>query len=639
MANPRTSCCIRAVAKMDLLAFIYHADPTKVRIGDREVREGEGVGDDDVNEESGDAAMADQDEVPASIAERAKWSQKKRKVTGGTSGSSLPPKKLRADHGTFGAGASTSGNLLLHFRAYWNATPCLLWSEREGDGHTNSATGPDMRTQHPAKRSLVLDPSIMTTDFATTVVDDISFVSVPRAGDELVHASILGISPPLMDFETLQQIYVPKWDMVNDYALDDVEICHSIVDQLAPHIFFSQLCSIDYEQLFAEFNVGAARQTCLSTKEKDVEIASLKADLSLKEAEAAEAICLRGQVSVVKAAEAARVAELNDLKGQTTALEGHVAAPLKEQVAALESAVIIKDTELVSSNAQIAKLTQVLSNFQQTCDELSIKDASLESKNDKLTDQVFMLETTCSELRDEVSGYNLFKEQIKAVHDEQVKVLSYKVAAADIDHGKAGKGLVDVAAYDPSAEAHFVSVVNALLVVDFPIFAQLASQKDASVTDIMGLLNLEGPAAETPEAEQLQPSPEQIMLHIHCPEDQVVNGETSLSFSLDVVYSCVRRIHGDVASQRLSISEVMIPLIEPLSAENLVGEASTLGVPALITTTALSTTFVQTGSVPLVSVTDYEVSGAGPSTGVPSPPKIMFEKEELETTPEHTTVD
>ncbi|GKE97198.1 hypothetical protein Tco_1582053 [Tanacetum coccineum] len=57
-------------------------------------------------------------------------------------------------------------------------------------------------------------------------------------------------------------------------------------------------------------------------KERDVEIASLKAQLSLKEAEAAEAICLRGQVFVAEATEAARVAELNILKERTIALEG-----------------------------------------------------------------------------------------------------------------------------------------------------------------------------------------------------------------------------------------------------------------------------------------------------------------------------
>ncbi|GJV20188.1 hypothetical protein Tco_1369208 [Tanacetum coccineum] len=128
------------------------------------------------------------------------------------------------------------------------------------------------------------------------------------------------------------------------------------------------------------------------------------------------------------------------------------------------------------------------------------------------------------------------------------------------------------------------------------------------------------------------------MLPIHCPKDQVVIGETSLSFSLDVVHSRVQRIRGDVAFHRLSLSDAMVPLIEPLSAENLVSKASTFGVPATATTTAFSTTFIQTNSVPPISVTDYEVSGAEPPTRFPSPSKIVFEKEELETTPEHATL-
>ncbi|GJX29572.1 hypothetical protein Tco_0237651 [Tanacetum coccineum] len=626
------------------------------------------ITDDNVNEESGDVAMADQGPQRRG--------------------------KLRADHGTSGAGASTGGKSVTALQGLLerNTLPVevgitavatlpfitssvSLTPERDGGGRTDSVTGLNLRTQHPAERfvvlsdspchsssnvadaevsfvvkSLVSEPPIMTVAIATMVVADTSSILVPRVGGEPVHASIFadstsagtvgpdiaGPSQPAgtelsadtfyvsqdMDSETLHQIYVPKWNVVNKSALDGPD-------------------------LFAEFNVRAARQTCLGAEVRMWLEHELRGREKFEGKYAMQANLLKerdAEIATVEAAEAARVSELDGLKERNAAL--------KEQVAALESAVVIKDTELVSSNAQIAKLTQVLSNFQLSCDELSIKDASLESEKDKLIDQVFMLETTCSELRDEVSGYKLFKEQIEAVHDEQVKVLSYKVAGLDadlmgmalhldeefyprflttiaglrwilgrglklvvmksagIDYGKAGKGLANVAAYDPSTEAHFVSAMNALRVVDFPLFAQLAFKKDASITDIIGLLNLEGPAAETPEAEQLQPSPEQIMLHIH-----------------------------HVASQRLSISEAMIPLIEPLSAENLVGEASSSGVPALITTTALSTTFVQTGSVPPVSVADYEVSGAGPSTRVPSPLKFMFEKEELETTPEHTTVD
>ncbi|GJV33087.1 hypothetical protein Tco_1393487 [Tanacetum coccineum] len=479
--------------EMDLFAFINHADPTKVRVGEKQIEEGQtpllestrgrlvplasvddqgdqndDVQDDgnqndnvqdvdhDVNKEGVDAGQENpveasivyiEDEVPAIVAEKAKGSRRKRKAA----------KK--------GARSVT--------------------------------------------RSLVLDPSIMTTDFATTVVDDISSVSVPRAGDELVHASILGISPLLMDFETLQQIYVPKWDMVNDYALDDVEICHSIVDQLAPHIFFSQLCSIDYEVLYHE-------------RRKSV---------------------------------------------------------LESKVVALESVDATKVAELASLTTQTAKLTQYFSEL----------------------------------------GYKLFKEQIEVVH------VIYNQVAFSATRGlrlvgeirsrepwKAGRGLVDVAAYNPSAEANYVSAVNALCDVDFPLLAQLESQKDASIAEQHMLLihrSARCPAAKTPKANQLQPSPEKLMLPIH----------------------------RDDASRCLSLSDAMVPLIDPLSSENLVGEASTSRVLATATTSALSTTFIQTRSVPPISVADYEVLGAGPSTEVPSLPKIVFEKEELETTPEHTT--
>ncbi|GKC50836.1 hypothetical protein Tco_1073581 [Tanacetum coccineum] len=318
-------------------------------------------------------------------------------------------------------------------------------------------------------------------------------------------------------------------------------------------------------------------------KERDAEIASLKAQLSLKEAEVAEAIRLRGQVSIVKL----------------------------------------------------------------SCDELSVKASSLEFEKDKL-------------------------EQIEVVQDVQVKVLSDRVAELDaelmrmalhldeefyprylttiatrrwilsrglrpvgihdglvagIDHGKAGCVLAEVAAYDPAAEANYVVAVNALRAVDFPFLAQLASHKDSSMSDLMDLLRLEGLAAETLKAEQLQPSIDQLMLPIHRLEDQVVIGETSFSFSLDLAYARVRKLKESAASRWLSISDALVPIVEPLSAENLVGEAITSGVPAAVATTiALSTTFVEAGSVPPI-----------PHTEAP-PSSIVFEKEELDTTPEHPTV-
>ncbi|GKB26158.1 hypothetical protein Tco_0865559 [Tanacetum coccineum] len=626
--------------------------------------------------------------------------------------------------------------------------------ERKSGGRTDSITGPNLRTQHPAERfvissdsshhssanvaddevtfivrSSVPPPPVLTAAVATTAIAGATSAPVHESGTGPVQriifrdsaspstagVDIAGPSQPAgaevftdtfyisqeMDSETLQQTYVPKWNVINDSALDDPEFNVGVARQAC----FSDEVRWRSEHNYRErkkFERKYQRQVDL-LKEKDTEIASLKSQLSLKEAEAAEAIRLRGLVATVEAAEATQVNELNGLKEQNSALEEEKHA-LKHKVAALESTDAAKVIELTSLTAQTAKLTQDLSELGLSCDELSVKASSLEAERDRLVGQVSLLEDTCSELRDEVSGYKLFKEQIEAVQDEQVKVLSDKVAeldfdligttlhldeefyprflttiarrrwilgrrlrlvvmtclqspeylaalggaigraidkgmqdglAAGIDHGKAGRGLVDVAAYNPSAEANYISTVNALRAVDFPLLAQLESQKDASMADIMSLLHLDDLAAEILEADQLQPSPEQLMLPIHRSKDQVVIGETSLSFYLDVVHARVRRIRGDATSQRLSISDAMVPLIEPLSAKNLVGEASTSGVPTAVAATTALTTFVQASSVPPIPVSDYEVADTEAQAEASSSPKIIFEQENLETSPEN----
>ncbi|GKF96765.1 hypothetical protein Tco_0292586, partial [Tanacetum coccineum] len=88
----------------------------------------------------------------------------------------------------------------------------------------------------------------------------------------------------------------------------------------------------------------------------------------------------------------------------------------------------------------------------------------------------------------------------------------------------------------------------------------------------------------------------------------------------------VQRIRGDVVACRLSLMDAMVPLIKPLSVKSLTSESSTSRVSAMATTIALSTTFIQANTVPPTS-----------STKVPSSPKIVFEQEELDTTPEHTS--
>nr|GEV36742.1 hypothetical protein [Tanacetum cinerariifolium] len=474
---------------------------------------------------------------------------RKRKTADGSSCFGHPLKKLKEDHNT------------------------------SGDGSANT-------TKRPATRSAVLDPVVLTTAVALTVSFYVSLY---------------------MDSETLHQTYVLKWDVLNESALDEPNVCRSLVDRLAPPMFFSQLRAMQYDQLFTEFNIGAARQTCLGAKvgmrlehvlsgkkrlegkcgmkanllkEMDTEIAGLKAQLSLKEVETVEAICLRSRIADIKATDATLTGELKSLK---------------ERNVALESAAVAKDYE-------ITKLTQDLSSLQLSCDDLSVKASTLECEKDKLVDQVYELEATCLGLCDEVMGCKLFKEQVEAVQNEQVKALSDCVAHIDsdligalgcaidkgmqdglkvgVDYGRAGRGLDVIAAYDPSAKANFVSAVDAL---------------------------------RAP------------MVPIHRLKDQVVIGETSLSFALDIAHSHVQRFKGDDAACCLSLTDAMVLLLEALSVRSLTGKAITSMVPSMTVTNALSTTFVQANTIPIV-----------PYTEVPPSPNIVFE-EELDTMSKHAS--
>ncbi|GJV79491.1 hypothetical protein Tco_1515361 [Tanacetum coccineum] len=395
--------------EMDLFAFINHVDTTKVQIEEQEVAEGEvpllqltrgrvvplaGIRGIDI--------VAD-DETHAIVADKPKRLRKKRKAVDGASGSGLPPKKLREDHGVSGdAGASTAGKshvvlqglldrstLATEIGATAAATVPFVTSsvtptpEREGGGHEDYVTGLNLRTQLAFERFVVLTDS---SHYSSTHVAD---------------------------------------------------------DEVTSNV------SMNYEQLFAEFNIGTARQSCLGSE------VSLRLEHELREAEAAEAIRLRNQVTVVEAVEAARASELNGLKERNAALEGQL-----------------------------------------SCDELSIKASSLEFENNKLVDQVSKLEVKVLSDRVAELDANLIG---MALHLDEEFYPCYLTTIAGRRLGCLPV-LTMERPEEPSAEANYMSDVSALRAVNFPLLAQLESHKDASIADLMGLLHLEGPAAKTLEA-------------------------------------------------------------------------------------------------------------------------------------------
>nr|GEU83610.1 hypothetical protein [Tanacetum cinerariifolium] len=563
---------------MDLFAFIHHSNPTKVRIGKRELAERE-VGllkmtkgrtvplsppATTTPEDSGDSIDklfddADQEHVVKKsddvleetiakdasefVAEKPR-KKRKRKVVRDASGSTYPPKELRDDHQSLLP--NTGGKSLVTLRV-----------------------------------SVAITITVDVDDAAGSKAKDVS-KDFENIGDFTFAG---GVNADTTSILRLKKTSTSSDSFLASQSLDTETMYH----RLAPPVLFAQLRAMDYDQLYSEFNIGAARQVCLRVKvrmraehtlerkckledkcaehttpllEKYAKIAHLRSLLSLKETEATEAISLRSQLSVM----------------ETTRM--------------------------------LPRLSR---------DELNSKVASLESERDCLAAQKSSLE----------SAFELFRERIEALQDEQAKALGIKDGLkAGIDHGKVGRNLSVVEAYNPFVEEKYVDAVNALGVVDFSLLFELKFKKDSSIVDLMDSLCLEGALVEIPGAKDLQPSPKQLMLPIYKLKDNVVFAETSLSFFLEIVDLRVQRFREENKEKRLSLIDVMTPFVEPLSSKGLTGEASSFTAPI----TTLSTTFASSVVIPPSPVVSDQVLDAEPHSE--DPPAMTFEKEELSTSPE-----
>nr|GEV46397.1 hypothetical protein [Tanacetum cinerariifolium] len=246
------------------------------------------------------------------------------------------------------------------------------------------------------------------------------------------------------------------------------------------------------------------------------------------------------------------------------------------------------------SDVKVTYLEALVVGNERDLTDLNAQLTSVKSQNDSLTDQVHKLEVSSAELQEKIIVYDNCMEKLEKFQDDRMKVVTDKLAkldsdlaemacplgvaiscaiekgtqnelAADIDHGREGMSLADVAAYNPDAEVDFNTALQELYEVDFPLLAELKSYKDASMEDIMNMLRLEGALADAPRMNDLQHDIEQLKVPIHKSDDQV------------------------------GTSNVM-----PTTAN---------------TTTTLSTTLASASTIAPISIDDYEVMGTDDQAG------------------------
>nr|GEW47935.1 hypothetical protein [Tanacetum cinerariifolium] len=508
---------------MDLFAFICHFDPTKVIVGDREIAEGE------------------------------------MKLLTLTKGRTVPlGLSIKMDDDVLEETIAKDVSEVVVER-----TKKKRKMKAAEDASGSTLHPKKLREDYHAAGSLlfpVADAPVMTVVVTTTIVVDVFVVLVSKS-------------------------------RVKSRNFENVGDSGSVVRMRAEHTLEKK----------DKLEDKCAEQAALLSK-KDEEIFDMKSLLSMKEVESVEAIRLCGQLAVVEATD---------------------------------------ETGLASLISQVTQLTSELFGFQLSRDELSSKVSSLESERDRLADQRSSLESTfelfkgrMEAMQDEqatvlgnrvaeldaqllemdahleeefyprflttISGRWILTHGLKLVFlkclqsSEYCHALGQAIGCAinkgiqdglkaGVDHGKAGSDLFVIEAYDPSAEAKYIDVVNSLGTVDFSLLSELKSKKDASMVDLMDSLRLKGPLAEIPRVEDLQPSSEQLILLIH---------------------------KGEIKEKCLSLTDVMVPLAELLSSKSLIDEASIFATAEPITT--LSTTFTSSGVVPSLSISDYQVLDTKP---------------------------
>ncbi|GJT50904.1 hypothetical protein Tco_0977061 [Tanacetum coccineum] len=293
--------------EMDIFAFIHTPDPTKVRVVKRERNEDEPrLLDTTIGRTVPLLPVAPDradNELGASV-ERlscATETSREKKICGyGCGGASHPPKKIREDHGTpsgtsVGSKSQSALQMLLagavlnvevgvttiptlpFVTAFVSTTP-----EREDGDHTDSVVELNLRTIGASQRFVISSDSshhsgptiaeaevdslvkssvpIMTT--ITTVTSTVDPASVAK--EKLVNPSLFcvdsssagGTDPTMGVFSdsTDSDFLVGAIGTVIDPDTDLQK-----VDEFAPPKFFTSVRGMEHDQLFTEFNVGAAR--------------------------------------------------------------------------------------------------------------------------------------------------------------------------------------------------------------------------------------------------------------------------------------------------------------------------------------------------------------------------------------------
>ncbi|GJY81065.1 hypothetical protein Tco_0493816 [Tanacetum coccineum] len=514
----------------------------------------------------------------------------------------LPAKQLRKDHPSLAT--DTSGKTLVGLRQLMPTSPLVLRPSFQADIQAHvvvqSACTVDVLMYTTAANVISARENVGVTPMSD--VAGSSHLKTSKGSDDSFYEL------PALNSVKAKRWYVPRWNITNGSMLDDGFSCRTLVDRVAPPSFFFTLRSMDYEQLYTEFNVGAARQICLESEvrsraEHELELkeklkGKYDARSRLLEKKDLEILILKSLLAEeAEKAERAETAEVVRLRVQVSALTA--------EVLVLKSNIAQKDTDISLLDSRATYLKSTLDDSQAACAEAGSLISSLTSERDRLTSEVSTLHTAFQDFKEKGEFYPAYLTTLAGrrwflTHEIQLDVLKclkspkyqgimghalghamdfsmQEGLEAGYEHGVSGTQLSGVKAYNPEAvRTNYFDAVRALEDVDFPLVNLLKSKKDAGMDEVLDCFILDEPLVDLPEAAHLQPCLEQLFVPIHHSDDKAIVGETSLSFALLNIHSRAKGAKKHAAALRQLMMEIVS---NPLSSQTWVGETSTFAAP------------------------------------------------------------
>nr|GEX02270.1 hypothetical protein [Tanacetum cinerariifolium] len=270
-----------------------------------------------------------------------------------------------------------------------------------------------------------------------------------------------------------ESLYWPEWGVSNGSLLDTPEACQDLVDHVAPPGYFFELRHLHNDEFLRQYNVNLTRQVAMGSQ------------LCLRFEQ--EAKLLRKSVAQLARRDKRIQARELEIKNLEALLE---VATLQEQVSGEE------------------KLKAAFEEFKRSEDDrVEQQCAEMEARLDALSidfdEELYPHMLTAIAGRRWVIGRGMRLAMMKCGESLELRQVFADVISAGIakgiseglrhrvEHGQAQLSLESIETYDPEAKTKYVTALQALKDLKYPLVDQLEGLKDAPMDVIMAALYLE----------------------------------------------------------------------------------------------------------------------------------------------------